>query len=55
MLGIFDNNLSKSNLIFFSSFRISSIDDEISFDLTKKMKEEALKNKNKAIDTEIKN
>ena len=26
-----------------------------SFDLTKKMKEEALKNKNKAIDTEIKN
>ena len=26
-----------------------------SFDLTKKLKEEALKNKNKAIDTEIKN
>ena len=26
-----------------------------SFDFTKKMKEEALKNKNKAIDTEIKN
>ena len=36
-------------------FPLQLVGGYYSFDLTKKMKEEALKNKNKAIDTEIKN